>query len=57
MIRAFLNGAREFRSDLTMHYDDERCFAAYDWGREVAHRLTLRYWDFSHPTHDRRWNR
>lgn len=49
---AFLRGAREFRSHATWA-DPERppgggltaLDVAYDWGREWAHRLTLRRWD------------
>ncbi len=53
-IAAFLRGVREFRSDVTWA-DPRRDYAsgytytaldeAYDWGREWAHRLTLRRWD------------
>ena len=42
MIYAFILGLIEFRSDLTTSTD---YIEAYDWGREIAHRLTLRYWD------------
>ena len=42
MIRAFLLGVREFRLAWTTHTDYPN---AYDWGRELAHRLTLRRWD------------
>lgn len=41
-IFAFLLGAREFRSDMTTGYDDYALMTAYDWGREWAHRVTLR---------------
>lgn len=44
MLKAFLHGVIEFRRDYTAHYDDQRA-AAYDWGREIAHRLTLRKYD------------
>lgn len=44
---AFLLGMREFRSDLTTSYDDADLVEAYDSGRDLAHRLTLRYWDQS----------
>lgn len=43
-LRAFLMGMREFRRDLTTHYD-EPLIQTYDWGREWAHRLTMRRWD------------
>lgn len=45
---AFLNGLREFRSDLTTHYDDYGLLDSYDRGRELAHCLTLRHFDGSH---------
>lgn len=45
IILAWLLGAREFRSDLTSHQSEERAAIAYDWGREIMHRLTLRRWD------------
>jgi hypothetical protein len=40
-LRAFLLGMREFRLDFTTHMPEDR-IDAYDWGREWAHRLTLR---------------
>lgn len=43
---AFINGMREFRSDLTTHYNDRDLLNAYEWGREWAHRLTLRRYDY-----------
>jgi hypothetical protein len=46
MIRAFLLGVREFRSSLTTSYDDYDLLLAYDRGRELAHRLTFRRWDY-----------
>jgi hypothetical protein len=46
--KAFINGVREFRSDLTTHYDDLALLKAYDLGREWAHRLTLRRYDNAH---------
>jgi len=38
---------REFREDFTTRYSDDfdDRDEAYDWGREWAHRLTLRRWD------------
>lgn len=38
---AFLHGVIEFRRGVTTHYGDD-LIEAYDWGREIAHRLTLR---------------
>lgn len=45
MIYAFLLGAIEFKSDVTTRLDE---IEAYDWGRELMHRLTLRHWDNSY---------
>lgn len=44
-IRAFLHGALEFRSNFTTHYETHLERAAYDWGREWAHRLTFRRYE------------
>jgi hypothetical protein len=44
-VKAFFLGAYEFRSDLTTYFEDYDLLDAYDWGREIAHRVTLRYWD------------
>lgn len=41
-LRAFWCGVREFRSNWTQHYPDDGLAEAYDWGREWAHRVTLR---------------
>lgn len=41
MVKAFLMGMREFRSDVTTHYSGGQA-AAYDWGRELAHRVMRR---------------
>lgn len=46
LLKAFLYGMREFRSDYTYSYEDRDCYDAYDWGREWAHRLTLRMFDY-----------
>lgn len=43
--KAFINGVREFRLSLTTNYDDDRLMLAYDWGREIAHRVTLRRYE------------
>lgn len=45
-IRAFIKGVREFRSGVTTHYDDSDLVIAYDWGREIAHRVTFRRFDW-----------
>jgi len=44
-VLAVLNGICEFRSDFTTHYDDYSLMYAYDTGRELAHKLTLRRFD------------
>lgn len=41
-IKAFLLGAMEFRLTVTTSFSDLDHQDAYDWGREVAHRCTLR---------------
>lgn len=53
MLRAFLLGVREFRwgivqgaPSFTTGFDDLDLQIAYDWGREWAHRITLRRWDW-----------
>ena len=43
--RAFFLGAAEFRSSLTTSLDDHDSADAYDRGRELAHRLTLRRYE------------
>jgi hypothetical protein len=40
-IRAFLLGVIEFRSSYTIRVED-RALRAYEWGREIAHRVTCR---------------
>lgn len=42
---AYLNGMREFRSDCTTYYDGD-LIETYDAGRDRAHALTLRKWDY-----------
>lgn len=42
---AVLQGIVEFRMSMTTHQPDESHENAYDWGRDLAHRLTLRHWD------------
>lgn len=44
-IKAFLLGMREFRMSFTTRHNTDDLRAAYDWGREWAHRLTLRRFD------------
>lgn len=43
-LKAFLLGLREFRTDLTTHFDYP-LIESYDAGRELAHRLTFRRYD------------
>jgi len=54
-IQAFLLGMREFRSDCTWadparDYQSSNSYtaldSAYDWGREWAHRITFRRYDY-----------
>lgn len=44
-LAAFVNGIKEFRQAFTTHYPDYSLLQAYDSGREMAHRLTLRHFD------------
>lgn len=44
MLKAFILGVAEFRSDFTTRCD-ERHQEAYEWGREWMHRLTFRRYD------------
>lgn len=44
-LKALLLGVWEFRTDMTTHFDDYDLLEAYDTGRELAHRVTFRYWD------------
>jgi hypothetical protein len=43
-LKAFVLGVIEFRLSFTTHFDYPE-IESYDWGREIAHRLTLRYWE------------
>ena len=42
-LRAFALGLIEFRSDVTANCAGNE--ETYDWGREIAHRLTLRRYE------------
>lgn len=44
-IKAFIHGMWEFRSDFTANYEDEGLQWEYDYGREMAHRLTFRRYE------------
>lgn len=43
-LKAFALGVVEFRSDLTTHMTPS-LINTYDYGRELAHRVTFRHWD------------
>ena len=45
-LKAFFLGMREFHSEFSTRCDYE---LSYDWGREIAHRLTMRRYDQSWP--------
>jgi len=42
---AFILGIFQFRSNITAHFDDLAQSEAYDHGRELAHRLTMRHFE------------
>lgn len=42
----FVQGMLEFRQTFTTYHRDYDTMRAYDQGREWAHRLTFRYFDF-----------
>lgn len=44
-IKAYWLGMREFRLSMTTGYEDERLRETYDKGRDMAYRLTFRYYD------------
>ena len=44
-VKAFLQGVWEFRLSFTTHYAEHDLARAYDQGRELAHKLTLRKFD------------
>jgi len=46
LLSAGILGFIEFKSGVGMTYGDERD-DAYDFGRDLAHRLTFRRWDYS----------
>ncbi len=41
-LSSFILGIREFRCGVTTHFDDASQLYAYDFGRELAHRMTFR---------------
>ena len=44
-IKAFLKGMAEFRLSFTTRYENPSLAHAYDQGRELAHKVTLRRFD------------
>lgn len=46
MIKAFWMGMKEFRLGMTTAYDDDTLREWYDKGRDLAHRLTFRHYDY-----------
>ncbi len=44
-LRAFILGLREFRQNATTHFDED-LIEAYDTGRDLAHKLTFRRFDY-----------
>jgi hypothetical protein len=44
-LRAFILGMIEFRSDFTTHFGGD-LIETYDAGRDLSHRLTLRFFDY-----------
>jgi hypothetical protein len=47
LITAFLQGMTEFRLSMTTSQPDEDHYEAYDRGRDLAHKLTLRKFEDS----------
>lgn len=45
MIKAFIQGVREFRLSYTTSYDDLGLMNMYETGRELAHKLTFRRYE------------
>jgi hypothetical protein len=45
MIKAFIQGVREFRLSYTTSYDDLDLMNMYETGRELAHKLTFRRYE------------
>lgn len=45
LVKAYLLGMYEFRLSMTTGYEDDRLRETYDKGRDMAHRLTFRYYD------------
>jgi hypothetical protein len=43
---AFTLGMVEFRTDFTTSFEDDDQLDWYDTGRDLAHRLTFRHWDY-----------
>ena len=45
LLKAFFVGMSEFRISMTTSYNNENMRVAYDRGRDMAHRLTLRRYE------------
>ncbi len=45
-LRAFILGIKEFKLGFTTHFDGN-LIETYDRGREFAHRITFRKWDYN----------
>lgn len=45
LITAFLQGITEFRLSMTTSQPDQDHYEAYDRGRDLAHKFTLRRYD------------
>ena len=39
--KAFITGMWEFRKEFTTHYNNWDKMCSYDWGRDIAHRVTF----------------
>ena len=44
-MNAFIQGIAEFRQAFTPHFDDWQLSKAYEKGREIAHKFTLRHFE------------
>lgn len=47
IVHAFLLGISEFRTSTTTSFNNDKLLNAYDTGRELAHKLTLRRFEDS----------
>lgn len=44
-IKAFIQGVIEFRCSFTTYYGNYATARAYDYGREFAHKMTVRHFE------------